>query len=297
LISTRSRSPPARFERIDLLFAGVHFRLRGEGALLSCFEGAPLAMSLGESAALHLAQVDCELEANPEIALPASERRGGHPIEWAWQGARGLVRARDVHALVERTGRAEFGVRARLPSNPSAAEALLAAVAPVLLHAVGGTVLHAACVELSERAVAFVGPSGAGKSTACRHTSGSHTFSWDRLAVAPGAKGWVACPLPGGKPSGRTGARSVHAVLPLAAILRVVQSQRGPCVEACQSHRRMVLLRQAALHGGRTRAAELELLAALAALGEALPVGILEFALGDPLRPAIERFIQGGSKS
>jgi hypothetical protein len=85
--------------------------------------------------------------------------------------------------------------------------------------------------------------------------------------------------------------------LPLRAVLRVVQSELGPRVVGCSAHQRLVLLRQAAFHGARTRALELELLEALEALGKSTLVGHMEFALGDALAPSLEALIQGDSKS
>ena len=290
---------------VELSFSGFQFRLRGDRQLLARFEAEPQARSLAQShpaeppcplqsPALPLAQVDCELEASSALA---PERAGGHPIEWSWQDRQGEVRTCNLRATLEHTGRRQFAVRARLPADLLAVPTLLSAVSPALLHAVGGTVLHAASVEFERRCVAFVGPSGAGKSTACRHTSDALSFSLDRLAVAPTEQGWVAYPLPGGKGSESNAPASAHASLPLATILRVARSTQGPHIEACRGHRRLAVLRQATFHGDRTPAAEHELLAALDALGQAVPVGLLEFALGDPLRAVIQRFIVGGSES
>jgi hypothetical protein len=276
------------------MFAGLHFRLHGPEALLARLVGAPHTVPLRGDLPSPLARADCELEAIPRAPL---QRHGGQPIVWSWQADRGQVRTHNVQASLERVRARQFRMRAGLPGDPVALTTLLSAVTPALLHAVGGAVLHAASVELGGAAIAFVGPAGAGKSTACRHTAGSLCFSLDRLAVAPSEQGWVACALPGGKGWEQAGERSAHSVLPLRAVLRVVQSELGPRILSCSGHRRLALLRQAAFHGARAPTAELELLGALAALGQSLPTGSLEFALGDALTPVIEDFIQGGSES
>jgi hypothetical protein len=277
----------------DLVFAGLHFRLPAR--LLGGVDLLPHTWPLlpGTPA---LARAECELEASADLPLP---RRGGQPIQWAWQalGQRGQTRTRDLQIGLERLGPREFRLRARVPRDVGALTSLLNAVAPPLLHALGGTVLHAASVELVGRALAFVGPSGAGKSTACRHVAGARSFTLDRLAVAPGVMGWVACPLPGGKGWEEAGERSGHSLLPLAAVLRVMHSESGPRIEPCPRHRGVAILRQAAFHGDRSPAAELALLEALEGLAARVPVGTLGFALGDELAPAIECFIEGRTES
>jgi hypothetical protein len=290
--------PPQRPERdragLELMFAGLCFRLHGAEGLLAGLMGAPHTVPRQPDLPAPLARVDCELEAT---SRPPPQRQGGHPIEWSWQGARGQVQTHHVQARLEQLEPRQFRLRAGLPGDPVALSTLFSAVTPALVHALGGTVLHAASVELGGGVIAFVGPSAAGKSTACGHTATSLCFSLDRLAVVPSAQGWVACALPGGKGWEQAGARSGHSVLPLRAVLRVVQSQLGPRIFARAGHARLALLRQATFHGARVRALELELLGALDALGQALPTGQLEFALGDALAPVIEAFIQGRSES
>jgi hypothetical protein len=286
-------SPRRDGERADLVFAGLHFCL--PAALLGGVELLPHTWPRRPDTAA-LARAECELEASSELSF---ERRGGQPIQWWWQAAdgRGGTRTGDLDIDLERLGPREFRVRARLARDLGSLTSLLSAVAPPLLHALGGTVLHAASVELEGRAVAFIGPSGAGKSTACGHVAGARSFTLDRLAVAPSDLEWVACPLPGGKGWEEAGARSGHSLMPLAAVLRVMHTQSGPRIGACPPHRAVAILRQAAFHGDRSPAAELELLEALEGLSARVPVGTLGFALGDQLGPAIERFIQGRTES
>jgi len=279
------------------MFAGLHFHLPAR--LLGGVELLPYAWPLRPDTPA-LASAECVLEASADRLLP---RRSGQPIEWSWQqpGQRGQSRTHDLQIALERLGPRQFRVHARVPPDVGALTSLLSAVAPPLLHALGGTVLHAASVELGGRAVAFVGPSGAGKSTACRHVAGAASFTLDRLAVAPGhapgGTGWVACPLPGGKGWEEAGERSRHSLIPLAAVLRVMHSESGPQLGPCPRHRGVAILRQAAFHGARSPAAELELLETLEGLAARVPVGTLGFALGDELRPAIERFIEGRTES
>jgi hypothetical protein len=280
-------------ERADLVFAGLHFRLPAR--LLGGVELLPHTWPL-RSDAPALARAECEIEAAPELSF---ERRSGQPIEWWWEaaGPHGRARTRDLDIDLERLGPGEFRVRARMPRDLGSLTSLLSAVAPPLLHALGGTVLHAASVELRGRAVAFIGPSGAGKSTACRHVAGARSFTLDRLAIAPKGPGWVACPLPGGKGWEDARERSRHSLIPLAAVLRVMQSESGPRIGPCPRHRAVALLRQATFHGDRSPAAELELLETLERLTDRVPVGTLGFALGNELGPTIERFIQGRTES
>ncbi|MEY2935668.1 MAG: hypothetical protein RL033_6417 [Pseudomonadota bacterium] len=283
----------------DVLFAGLHFRLHGEQTQLRGFHTARRALSPLPADAQPLAEVVCELQTAPSVT---AERWAGHPIEWSWQGASGQVRTRHFQANIEQLGPRQFAVQTHLAADPHAATTLLSAVAPPLLHALGGAVLHAASVELEGRAVVFVGPSGAGKSTACQHVAGALWYSLDRLAVAPapdtgsGAAGYLACPLPGGKGWQGDAPGSSCATLPLAAILRVVQSSPGPRLAPCAAHRCLSLLRQAAVHGDRSAASEQALLSALEALSRTVAVGTLEFALEDELRPGIERFLTAFSQ-
>ena len=76
-----------------------------------------------------------------------------------------------------------------------------------------------------------------------------------------------------------------------------MHSESGPQIGPCPRHRAVAILRQAAFHGDRSPTAELELLETLEGLAVRVPVGTLEFALGDELAPAIERFIQGRTES
>jgi hypothetical protein len=290
-----SLSTAQQRETAELMFAGLHFRLPARQ--LDGLELLPHTWPLRwETPAL--ARVECELE--PAAGQPFS-RQEGQPIEWSWQSERnrmqGQARTRGLQIGLERLGPQQFRVRARVPEDLGSLTRLLSAVAPALLHALGGTVLHAASVELGGCAIAFVGPSGAGKSTACRHVTNARWFTLDRLAVAPGPSGWVACPLPGGKGWEEAGERSGHSLLPLAAVLRVMHSESGPRIGLCPPHRGVAILRQAAFHGDRSPAAELELLGALEALAARVPVGSLGFALGDELSAGIERFIQGRTES
>lgn len=275
------------------MFAGLHFRLPAR--LLGGVELLPHTWPLHPDRPA-LARAECELEASADLPLP---RRSGQPIQWSWQelGPQGHTSTHDLQIGLERLGPRHFRVRARVPEDVGALTSLLSAVAPPLLHALGGTVLHAASVELDGRAIAFVGPSGAGKSTACQHVAGACSFTLDRLAVAPACSGWVACPLPGGKGWEDAVERSAHSLLPLAAVLRVMHSESGPQIGPCPRHRGVAILRQAAFHGDRSPAAELQLLEALEGLAARVPVGTLRFALGDELGPAIERFIEGRTES
>lgn len=284
MISTPLRTRLPGLETADLLFAGLHFKLAAQ--LLDGLRALPHTLPV-EPGHAPLARVDCEIESLGGAPL---ERQSGHPIEWSWHEGVGQARTRKLEARFERVGPRQFRVQARVATDPLTLTTLLSTVAPALLHALGGTVLHAASIELNRHAIAFIGPSGAGKSTACQHTAGARSFSLDRLAVVPGASGWVACRLPGGNGWEEADARSVHSILPLGAVLRVMHSQQGPWARACAPLRSIALLRQAAFHGDHAPGAERELLAALDALSRAVPVGELGFGLGDALASIIEGF-------
>jgi hypothetical protein len=102
-----------------------------------------------------------------------------------------LVKLRDAGRLLARRGAAARIVLSRLDVSMLEIEGyLLAKVAAVLLHQRGIPLLHASCVSVAGRAVAFSGASGAGKSTiaASLVRSGHRLLSDDITAIRFGPR-------------------------------------------------------------------------------------------------------------
>jgi hypothetical protein len=231
---------------------------------------------------------------SPRAAEPLRSPRAG--IAWTWCGGEGSVSTRYGHARVTlEAGR--FAARIAVRDEPLAAHFLLSGLAALVLHRLGGGILHAASVELDSGVVAFVGPSGAGKSTACLHAGDCPLFSVDTLAVVPGPIGpagagvWFAHPLPGGTRPLPDMAASSHRWLPLRGVLRVHRSTDESSASAVSPASAVALLRESAFQIGDGRDAELELLAGLERLARAVPIGRLYLRLGASLKPILGRWL------
>lgn len=290
-------------------FAGLELELEGErrscervarvarGDRPSALEAEP---GTGWSRVSHIAgpkfSRGCLLHVQPRASAPSTS-----PGTLAWQCTPdgGTLATRFVHAELEHVvGR--WVARAWLDDDARAPHELLNALAVVLVHRLGGAVLHAASVEVEGMAIAFVGPSGAGKSTACRHMGHAPLFSVDRLAVLPGADGgpgqprtWFSHPLSGGTrpfphmPSARP------RWLPLSCVLAVQRSADEATIVTPSRAGAVRLLRESTFQAGLAPAAEHELLASLEELAARVPVGRLHWGLGASLKTVSSRWLMG----
>jgi hypothetical protein len=195
-------------------------------------------------------------------------------------------------------GRAFEGT-AWLADDARAPHHLLGGLAVLLSHRLGGSVFHAASVELDGAVVAFVGPSGAGKSTACRHVERAPLVSVDRLALLPmgpvlrSGPRWFSHPLPGGTRPVPDMPGAFPCWRPLAAVLRVQKAAAGTAIVAPASAASAVtLLRESTFQTGLRPSAEHELLAALEQLVQHVPVARLELQLGASLKPLLRRWLE-----
>jgi hypothetical protein len=183
--------------------------------------------------------------------------------------------------------------------HPRAAHFLLRGLTALVLHRLGGAILHAASVELDSGVIAFVGPSGAGKSTACRHVEGCRLFSVDTLAVVPlplaGAPEqpwlWCAHPRPGGTRPVPDMLAATPRWLPLRGVLRVQRSSGEVRVAAASLASAVALLRESAFQLGVGVDAEEELLSRLEKVARSLPVGRAYLRLGASIKPVLSRWL------
>ena len=280
--------------RLELLFSGIHFIFEGPDALLAALERVPCARRETGEALRGRADSEPSCLVSRLVALdapdphrPPQDRRLG----WAWQGGRAVLRSRHASAELEGPPAATRG-EARLTPNRRGAESLLTGLCGALLHRMGGTILHAASLELQGSVIALIGPSGAGKSTASRQLEGGRVFSVDRLAIAPaGQQGWLAFPLPGGTRSALDPPASSSVRAPLAAVLRIRKAARGVWLEPCAPAQAVALLRQSAFHSGLDAQAEQELLTHLERLAGEVPVANLHSSLGTLFGPALGRWL------
>jgi hypothetical protein len=212
-------------------------------------------------------------------------------LAWSWAGQRGELVTRFGGAQVSRTPRG-FEGSAWLADDARAPHHLLGGLAVMLSHRLGGSVFHAASVELDGGVIAFVGPSGAGKSTACQHVAGAPLVSVDRLALLPLGSRWFSHPLPGGTRPVAGLAEAPPRWRPLAAVLRVQQSSNDTAISAASPALAVKLLRESTFQSGLVPSAEHELLASLEGLLQHVPVARLELRLGASLKPLLRRWLE-----
>ena len=216
-------------------------------------------------------------------------------LAWEWRAAGGELVTRLAAARVESVS-GGFAGEAWLDADARAPHHLLGGLAVMLGHRLGGGVFHAASVELDGAVVAFVGPSGSGKTTACRHMGGAPLVSVDRLALLPLGSTWFAHPLPGGTRPFPDIPGAEPRWRPLRAVLRVEQSTNGTSISVPSPARAVTLLRESTFQSGLRPSAERELLAALDALVQHVPVARLELQLGASLTPLLRRWLESQAK-
>jgi hypothetical protein len=285
-------------------FAGLDFKLDGAAALCARFvraarDHAPSSPLEHRDAAAPKFAVDCHVEAlgasrTEAMAeeVPALPRAG---IAWSWGGDDGHVATRFGHARVALAA-GRFAARIRVQDEALGPRFLLSGLSALVLHRLGGGILHSASVELDAGVVAFVGPSGAGKSTACRHVDGCALFSTDTLAVVPRPSGgarrmWFAHPLPGGTRPVPDMTSAARRWLPLRAVLRVHRSMFETSASDASPAAAVALLRESAFQLGSGVRGEHELLARLDELSQAVRIGRLQLCLGASLKPILDRWL------
>lgn len=281
-------------------YAGIDLELTGDASACDRVRRAARAGMLTEAASVEaLAQpgadtfapkfaASCRLQMVPPPAVGAA-------LSWSWTDDAGELSTRLGGASV-RTAPGGFEGRAWVADEAPAPLHLLGGLALMLSHRLGGTVLHAASIELNGGVVAFMGPSGAGKSTACRHVEGARLVSVDRLAVVPLGGRWFSHALPGGTLPAFDIPGAPHRWRPLAAILRVRQSAGATTIVEPSAALAVTLLRESTFQSGLRPSAERELLALLEGLVRHVPVAQLELRLGASLKPLLRRWLESQAK-
>ena len=178
-----------------------------------------------------------------------------------------------------------YACSARIASDPMALTVLLRSIVAVVVHDVGGLIVHAAGIALGERAVIYVGPSGAGKSTAATLTDGARMFAADHVALLPQRDGSVlAYGLPGGNAATMT--HTAEVVWPLAGVFRIQRDgadvplphvPRARCLSGAEA---LFALREAVESADVSPAAEQTRLSAVSAIAAAVTIGTLHTVLG-----------------
>ncbi|MFW5925702.1 MAG: hypothetical protein ACOCV4_06015 [Myxococcota bacterium] len=266
-------------------FAGVAFRLRRPGAegplRLPHGTGAPCSEAPGRPVA-----AEVELELRTDRTLPRERAACGFSAQRQEHGMR-VDHARG-HVDLRRRAPGRYEGVAALPTDTggSAEMDALQAVAVAVLCAEGGAMVHAASVEVEGAAFLFVGPSDAGKTTACVLTGG-RLLAIDRAALVPQGEGWVAWAVPGGPEDEVDLPRTAEPVLPLGAILRVVQATGEPEARLLPGVRATMVIRAALQWPFRGAREEERAMDAADAIRRRARVGEARTVLGRPLAPAL----------
>lgn len=266
-------------------FAGVGFRLRRPGAegplRLPHGTGAPCRKEPGLPVA-----ADVELELRTDRALARERASCGFTAQR--QGDRMRVHHARGHIDLRRCASRRYEGVAALPADTggSAEMDALQAVAVAVLCQEGGAMVHAAGVEVDGAAFLFVGPSDAGKTTACVLTGGP-LLAIDRVALVPQGEGWAAWAVPGGPEDEVELGRTAQPVLPLGAILRVVQATGEPEARLLPGVRATMVVRAALQWPFRGAREEERAVDAADAIRRRARVGEARTVLGRPLAPAL----------
>lgn len=212
------------------------------------------------------------------------------------------LRADELEAEIVRgagndSERAHYEIRARV-GRLDVLPQLLLHLTVALVERSGGLCLHATAVELAGRAVLLLGPSGAGKSTAAGMLDRVTCLANDRVVLVPlvpmtALVAGVAAPyavwaLPVGRPPALE--PYAGAVLPLAALLRVVQAKRAAILPLTAAQTALYV-REAIETAVDEGAFELERLDAVSTLAQAARGGSAHVSLDGSWRPALEQFL------
>lgn len=233
------------------------------------------------------ARVVCSWRADASLA---GEQRGARQIQLSTAGD--IVTGPGVRLRLSQTGARCWAASARVAPEPDAAGALLEALAASVSELDGGLIVHAAGVQLDEKAYLFIGPSGAGKTTAAGQVFGGRSFAVDRVAISMARGDTQAWALPGGtRPAGGVDCNS-GCRLPVGAVLRVVKSSVLR-VETLATHRAVAVVRESTLMTRWDPRAEEQRLSAIERLALAVPVVRLETPLGTPLAHSLRSLETG----
>lgn len=206
----------------EFTFAGVDVRIHRAGGVPPLSLPRSLAFPRPARAQGPVAgRIDLRLAHASDL----SPIRSGHALRLVRTGAVWALSTSLFVARLVAQGGGRYGAEAWVPpgSLGAAEYDLLQSLVAVVVWAEGGTVLHAAGVELDGGAYLFVGPSGAGKTTACEHTEG-RTFAIDRVALMPDPEmRWHAWSIPVGPLDGLARPGSERLAAPVRSILRVRQ--------------------------------------------------------------------------
>ncbi|HKP60193.1 MAG TPA: hypothetical protein VJV78_25890 [Polyangiales bacterium] len=218
-----------------------------------------------------IAQVICEVEL--DAALPDGPPR----IISTEQGAASThVSSEEFRVELIPIGPGRYRARARIAKT--AAGALVLGLAAAINERQGGLSLHAAAIELDDRAVLFIGPSGAGKSTAVLLARGAAVFAYDRVAVSCQDGRYRAWSLPGGMQVAAS--HSARRELPLGAIYRIRQAHDRPQIKPLTAASALFALRESTQVTDTSELAEQRRLDVAQALLARVPVAELHTVLG-----------------
>jgi hypothetical protein len=116
------------------------------------------------------------------------------------RGDAGTVATRDVRARWRRVAPGRYEAEAEVADPRFGPSHLMTALVAATTEAEGGLVLHAVALVADARPVLLLGPTDAGKTTAAEACRTARWIARDRVAVLPGADGWVLWGMPGGDP-------------------------------------------------------------------------------------------------
>jgi hypothetical protein len=216
--------------------------------------------------------VEIEVDRGPQMAAAAGyEHRDGKGFTCFGPRFRGDV---DVEQGRGRLTLWLEGV-ARYEEHEPVVLFAIAAVADEVLRR-GGTVLHAATVEIGGQATAVAGPSGSGKSTLAKRFGAAHLHE-EHAFLVPASGGWEFWRLPQFRGPWD---RERPMVLPVGAALRLGPERGRTAARALRPADAFAALAPCAF---RMAGASREWLDGLARLAEEVPVGWLDHCLETPI--------------